>query len=216
MYQRYRGVVVPCRLWSINSSVLLCGTNSIIPPGTIFYVDDTSPFSVTWTIRQEGKLVESLPPPILADVCFPSPLCLFTQLGYTAKPRPSPCVASALILYRRLYHVCMWNVARDYTTVDAVGNSRTASSPCRFFVVVFFRFGFDVYCNCRTRSQAMTVAEEKVLVEHVKVLAGYLKTRSALAVALDRDPSEDEWAASVGASVEELRMQVLLYSSQTK
>lgn len=110
----------------------------------------------------------------------------------------------------------MWNVVRDCTTVDAVGCSRARLISLPFVFWGGFRFGFDTYCNCRTRSQAMTVAEEKVLVEHVKVLAGYLKTRSALAVALDRDPSEDEWAASVGASVEELRMQVLLYLSQTK
>lgn len=68
----------------------------------------------------------------------------------------------------------------------------------------------------RTRAQAMTASEEKVLVEHVKILAGFLKTRSALAIALERDPSEEEWAASVGLSTEELGMQVFFFATSNK
>lgn len=54
----------------------------------------------------------------------------------------------------------------------------------------------------------MTVAEETLLVEEVKVLSAYLKMRSNLAVAFGREPSRDEWAASVGISTEQLARQM--------
>lgn len=54
----------------------------------------------------------------------------------------------------------------------------------------------------------MTVAEEALLVEDVKALAAYLKMRSNLAIVLGREPSREEWAASVGISTEALAVQM--------
>lgn len=54
------------------------------------------------------------------------------------------------------------------------------------------------------------MAEEIVLVEEVKLLARYLKTREQLEAELGgREPTREEWAASLNISTEELAQQMM-------
>lgn len=56
----------------------------------------------------------------------------------------------------------------------------------------------------------MTIAEEILLVEEVKLLARYLKTREQLEAELGgREPTREEWAASLNISTEELAHQMI-------
>ncbi|CAM9944273.1 unnamed protein product, partial [Ectocarpus sp. 12 AP-2014] len=56
----------------------------------------------------------------------------------------------------------------------------------------------------------MTIAEEILLVEEVKLLARYLKTREQLEAELGgREPTREEWAASLNISTEELAHQMM-------
>lgn len=59
----------------------------------------------------------------------------------------------------------------------------------------------------------MTVSEEIKLVGEVKLMTGYVKTRANLSIVLGREPSQAEWATSVGLTSHELAMRML--SAQT-
>lgn len=56
----------------------------------------------------------------------------------------------------------------------------------------------------------MTVAEEIMLVEEVKLLSRYLKARELLQAELGgRDPTREEWASSLNISTAELANQMM-------
>ncbi|CBN77105.1 RNA polymerase sigma factor [Ectocarpus siliculosus] len=62
----------------------------------------------------------------------------------------------------------------------------------------------------RDTAGRMTIAEEILLVEEVKILARYLKTREQLEAELGgREPTREEWAASLNISTEELAHQMV-------
>lgn len=54
------------------------------------------------------------------------------------------------------------------------------------------------------------MAEDIVLVEHIKLLSRYLKAREELEAELGgREPSREEWAASLNISPDELALQMV-------
>ncbi|CAM9629829.1 unnamed protein product, partial [Ectocarpus fasciculatus] len=65
-------------------------------------------------------------------------------------------------------------------------------------------------CGSRETAGRLTMAEEIVLVGEVKLLARYLKTRGQLEEDLGgREPTREEWAASLNISTEELAHQMV-------
>ncbi|CAM9565443.1 unnamed protein product, partial [Hapterophycus canaliculatus] len=57
----------------------------------------------------------------------------------------------------------------------------------------------------------ISMAEETMLVEEVKILSRYLKAREQLEMELGgREPTRDEWASSLGISTEELARQMVV------
>ena len=60
------------------------------------------------------------------------------------------------------------------------------------------------------KNSSLTMAEEIVLVEHIKILSRYLKAREQLEADLGgREPTREEWASNLNISPDELALQMM-------